>query len=116
MVDEDFRVAVTDAIAIRGNSAVLRCEIESANGAAAAGLNNLVRVTSWLHEEGTAIEIFPEEEPRGKYTLLPGGHLLVHHTSAYDSYKKYTCKAENSLTRERRRNTVPARVILTGKF
>ena len=30
-----------------------------------------------------------------KYTLLPGGHLLVHHTSAYDSYKKYTCRAEN---------------------
>ena len=91
-----------------------RCEIESASGAAAN--NNLVRVTSWLHEEGTAIEILPEEEPRGKYTLLPGGHLLVHHTSAYDSYKKYTCRAENTLTKQRRRNTVPARVILTGEL
>ena len=62
-----------------------RCEIGSQSASAnGAGLNNLVHVTSWLHEEGTAIEIFPEEEPRGKYTLLPGGHLLVHHTSAYD--------------------------------
>ena len=94
-----------------------RCEIESANGGSdLPPNNNLVRVTSWLHEEGTAIEILPEEEPRGKYTLLPGGHLLVHHTSAYDSYKKYTCRAENGLTKQRRRNTVPARVILTGEL
>ena len=45
-----------------------RCEIESANGGS-GGLppnNNLVRVTSWLHDEGTAIEILPAEEPRGK--------------------------------------------------
>ena len=64
-----------------------RCEIGSSSASAANGgglLNDLVHVTSWLHEEGTAIEIFPEKEPRGKYTLLPGGHLLVHHTSAYD--------------------------------
>lgn len=72
-------------------------------------------MTSWLHEEGTAIEIFPEEEPRGKYSLLPSGHLLVHHTSTYDSYKKYTCKAEHRLTRVRRRNTRAARLSLTGR-
>ena len=91
----------------------LRCEIESPSSSSSVG--GLVRVTSWLHEEGTAIEILPEEEPRGKYTLLPSGHLLVHHTSAYDSYKKYTCKAENVLTKERRRNTASARLILTGE-
>ena len=74
-----------------------------------------VRATSWLHEEGAAIEIRPEPEPRGKYTVLNSGHLLVHHTSAYDSYKRYTCKAQHRLTGQRRRSLAAARLTLTGK-
>lgn len=87
----------------------LRCDIPSE-------VREYVRITSWLHEEGTSIEIFPEKEPRGKYTLLDqsGGHLLVHHTSTYDTYKKYTCKTENKLTGLRRRSIEPARLTLTG--
>ena len=58
------------------------------------------------------------QEPRGKYTLLDqsGGHLLVHHTSTYDTYKKYICKTEHKLTGIRRRSLQPARLILTGKI
>ncbi len=79
-------------------------------------LRPYVHVTSWLHEEGASIEILPEWEPRGKYTLLqPHGHLVVHHTSAYDAYKKYTCKAEHKLTGVRRRSQEPARITLTGE-
>ena len=77
-------------------------------------LRPYVRVTSWIHEEGASIEIVPESEPRGKYTLLHDGHLLVHHTSTYDSYKKYICKTEHILTGVRRRSE-PARLTLTGK-
>ena len=73
-----------------------------------------IRVTSWLHEEGTAIEIFPERDPRGKYTLLQSGDLLVHHTSTYDTYKKYVCKTEHELSGLRRRSLVPARLALKG--
>ena len=51
----------------------------------------------------------------GKYTLLHNGHLLVHHTSTYDSYKKYTCKTEHTLTGRRRRSRMAARLTLTGK-
>ena len=72
-------------------------------------------MTSWLHEEGTAIEIFPERDPRGKYTLLQSGDLLVHHTSTYDTYKKYICKTEHILSGIRRRSLVPARLTLIGK-
>lgn len=75
-----------------------------------------IRVTSWLHEEGTAIEIFPEREPRGKYTLLQTGDLLVHHTSTYDTYKKYVCKTEHTLSGIRRRSLVPARLTLKGSL
>ena len=74
-----------------------------------------IQVTSWLHEEGTAIEIFPERDPRGKYTLLQSGDLLVHHTSTYDTYKKYVCKTEHVLSGIRRRSLTPARLILTGE-
>ena len=73
-----------------------------------------IRVTSWLHEEGTAIEIFPERDPRGKYTLLQSGDLLVHHTSTYDTYKKYVCKTEHTLSGLRRRSLIPARLTLKG--
>ena len=72
-------------------------------------------VTSWLHEEGTAIEITAEREPRGKYTLLQSGDLLVHHTSTYDTYKKYVCKTQHKLTGVRRRNIRPARLEISGK-
>ena len=71
-------------------------------------------MTSWLHEEGTAIEIFPERDPRGKYTLLQSGDLLIHHTSTYDTYKKYVCKTEHILSGIRRRSLNPARLTLKG--
>ncbi len=74
-----------------------------------------MRVSSWLHEEGAAIEIYPERDPRGKYTLLQSGDLLVHHTSTYDTYKKYVCKTEHMLTGVRRRSLKPARLTLIGK-
>lgn len=105
VVDEDYTVAVQDVHVIRGNTAVLRCDIP-------ANIRDHVRVTSWLHEEGTAIEIYPERDPRGKYTLLQTGDLLVHHTSTYDTYKKYVCKTEHKLTGLRRRSIQPARLIL----
>ena len=85
----------------------LRCEVPE-------HLAPHIRVTSWLHEEGTAIEIFPERDPRGKYTLLQSGDLLVHHTSTYDTYKKYVCKTEHELSGLRRRSLVPARLALKG--
>ena len=54
VVDQDYSVRVDDAVAVRGNTAVLRCIIPDQ-------VRDHVRVTSWLHEEGTAIEIFPEK-------------------------------------------------------
>ena len=86
---------------------LFRCEVPE-------HLRPYIRVTSWLHEEGTAIEIFPERDPRGKYTLLQSGDLLVHHTSTYDTYKKYVCKTEHSLSGIRRRSLIPARLTLKG--
>ena len=54
VVDQDYTVRVDDGVAVRGNTAVLRCHIPDA-------VRDHVKVTSWLHEEGTAIEIFPEK-------------------------------------------------------
>ena len=54
VVDQDYSVTVGDVVAVKGNTAVLRCVIP-------AQVREHVRVTSWLHEEGTAIEIFPEK-------------------------------------------------------
>lgn len=84
-----------------------RCEVPE-------HLKSHIEVTSWLHEEGTAIEIFPERDPRGKYTLLQSGDLLIHHTSTYDTYKKYVCKTEHILSGIRRRSLNPARLTLKG--
>ncbi|CAB4064375.1 DSCAM [Lepeophtheirus salmonis] len=106
VVDEEYSVTVRDAYVIRGNTAILRCEIPSY-------VADYVHVTSWVHEEGTAIEIFPRKDPRGKYTLLQSGALLVHHTSSYDTYKKYICKTEHTLTGLRKRSSAEARIILT---
>jgi hypothetical protein len=49
---------------------IFRCDIPAA-------VREYVTVTSWLHEEGTAIEITAEREPRGKYTLLQSGDLVI---------------------------------------
>ena len=86
-----------------------RCEVPE-------HLKSHIEVTSWLHEEGTAIEIFPERDPRGKYTLLQSGDLLIHHTSTYDTYKKYVCKTEHILSGIRRRSLNPARLTLKGMY
>ncbi len=108
MVDADFSVSVTPSVTVKGNSAVLRCAVHPSPAPAH------IRVTSWLHEEGQAIQIGHEREPRGKYTLLNDGNLLVHHTSTYDSYKRYVCKAENRLTGVQRRSHAEAKLTLTG--
>ena len=92
---------------LKVSSFAVRCEVPE-------HLRPYIRVTSWLHEEGTAIEIFPERDPRGKYTLLQSGDLLVHHTSTYDTYKKYVCKTEHTLSGIRRRSLIPARLTLKG--
>ncbi len=58
VLDEDFRVSVSDSVTVKGNSAVLRCSVDPPR------VRPFVRVTSWLHEEGASIEILPEAEPR----------------------------------------------------
>ncbi len=55
-------------------SQISRCDIPAA-------VREHVTVTSWLHEEGTAIEIAAEREPRGKYTLLQSGDLVIFENS-----------------------------------
>ena len=51
----------------------------------------------------------------GKYTILPCGSLLIHHTSSYDGYKHYTCTTINILNNNIITSVRPAKLIITLK-
>ena len=126
VLDEKYEVTTSDTSVVRGNTAVLRYDIDSITDqfvedvpgcrcSIPSLVKSFVEVRSWIHEGGTRGEIFPQLGSGGKYTILPSGSLLVHHTSSYDGYKEYSCQTINRLNKQVATTTTPARLTITGQ-
>ncbi|XP_068213179.1 cell adhesion molecule Dscam2-like isoform X2 [Palaemon carinicauda] len=89
VVVQEFEVRVYDEYVIRGNTAVLRCNVPSF-------VRDLVSVTSWVRDH--AYHIYPSTRGDGKYQSLMDGRLLVHDVEAADSYATYKCRVLHTLT------------------
>ncbi|XP_046662919.1 Down syndrome cell adhesion molecule-like protein Dscam2 [Homalodisca vitripennis] len=101
-VVQAYKLQVHNVFVMRGNVAVLRCQMPS-------GPRSAVQVLTWLKDEPmlgrSAIH------PEGRFTVTSMGTLHVRETTPEDSYSKYYCQTVHKVTGERRLST-PGQIIV----
>ena len=90
---------------LRGNIAVLRCQMPSS-------VRSSLQVLSWLKDE--PILGRSAVHPGGRYTITSSGTLHIHDTVKEDSHARFYCQTMHKLTGERRLSQ-PGQIIVTGQ-
>ncbi|XP_049816405.1 Down syndrome cell adhesion molecule-like protein Dscam2 [Schistocerca nitens] len=102
-VSQGYQLQVHNVFCIRGNVAVLTCNIP-------AQVRGLLTVTSWLKDEPLLGR--SALHPGGRYTPTTGGTLHVRDTAPEDTYSRFYCQTVHQLTGERR-ISMPGQIIVT---
>ncbi|XP_075543760.1 cell adhesion molecule Dscam1-like [Dermacentor variabilis] len=107
VVLEKFMASVYDAYVVRGNSAVLRCQLPPA-------VRDYVTVTSWVLDDGVTIGMLADSGVHNRYLMLPTGELLVRDVDgSTDAHHSYRCQVHNKLTGENHLSTSAGKIIVT---
>ncbi|XP_042237763.1 Down syndrome cell adhesion molecule-like protein Dscam2 isoform X4 [Homarus americanus] len=89
---------------IRGNSAILKCNIPSF-------VADFVSVQSWVTDQGQTY--YPSDDYDGKYLVLPSGELHIRSVSSEDGFKSYKCRTVHRLTQETRLSATAGRLVIS---
>ncbi|XP_042237789.1 Down syndrome cell adhesion molecule-like protein Dscam2 isoform X27 [Homarus americanus] len=92
---------------IRGNSAILKCNIPSF-------VADFVSVQSWVTDQGQTY--YPSDDYDGKYLVLPSGELHIRSVSSEDGFKSYKCRTVHRLTQETRLSATAGRLVISEPF
>ncbi|XP_042237802.1 Down syndrome cell adhesion molecule-like protein Dscam2 isoform X39 [Homarus americanus] len=90
---------------IRGNSAILKCNIPSF-------VADFVSVQSWVTDQGQTY--YPSDDYDGKYLVLPSGELHIRSVSSEDGFKSYKCRTVHRLTQETRLSATAGRLVISA--
>ncbi|XP_022703484.1 Down syndrome cell adhesion molecule-like protein Dscam2 [Varroa jacobsoni] len=82
---EDTFVDVQDGVAIRGNTAILRCVYRGDNAE-----------FTWIRDDGLLIS--PQQQHNDRYQVLTTGELLIHKTNMADKERTYRCRVQDTIT------------------
>ncbi|KAJ9593690.1 hypothetical protein L9F63_014738, partial [Diploptera punctata] len=105
VVQQFYDTDVNKEYAIRGNSAVLKCQVPSF-------VADFVSVVSWHTDQGD--EFYPStSDYDGKYLVLPSGELHIRDVGPEDGYKSYQCRTKHRLTGETRLSATKGRLVIT---
>ncbi|XP_054740543.1 cell adhesion molecule Dscam2 isoform X10 [Anastrepha obliqua] len=104
VVAQYYDTDVNKAYVIRGNAAVLKCEIPSF-------VADFVSVVSWHTDQNE--DFLPGTEYDGKYLVLPSGELHIREVGPEDGYKSYQCRTKHRLTGETRLSATKGRLVIT---
>ncbi|XP_073812159.1 Down syndrome cell adhesion molecule 1 isoform X32 [Musca autumnalis] len=104
VVAQYYDTDVNKAYVIRGNAAVLKCEIPSF-------VADFVSVVSWHTDQDE--DFMPGTEYDGKYLVLPSGELHIREVGPEDGYKSYQCRTKHRLTGETRLSATKGRLVIT---
>ncbi|KRF98064.1 uncharacterized protein Dwil_GK22019, isoform AA [Drosophila willistoni] len=104
VVAQYYDTDVNKAYVIRGNAAVLKCEIPSF-------VADFVSVVSWHTDQNE--DFLPGSEYDGKYLVLPSGELHIREVGPEDGYKSYQCRTKHRLTGETRLSATKGRLVIT---
>ncbi|XP_070851149.1 cell adhesion molecule Dscam1 isoform X32 [Drosophila suzukii] len=104
VVSQHYEEDIHKAFVIRGNSAILKCDIPSF-------VADFVNVISWHSDEQE--NFYPGTEYDGKYLVLPSGELHIREVGPEDGYKSYQCRTKHRLTGETRLSATKGRLVIT---
>ncbi|XP_037024225.1 Down syndrome cell adhesion molecule-like protein Dscam2 isoform X28 [Bradysia coprophila] len=104
VVNQYYEAEVVSEYVIKGNTAVLKCNIPS--------FADFVKVEAWVASDGT--EFLPSDSDfDGKYLVLPSGELHIKEVGPEDGYKSYQCRTKHRLTGETRLSATKGRLVIT---
>ncbi|XP_071522341.1 cell adhesion molecule Dscam1 [Panulirus ornatus] len=104
VVPQIYSAEVLTEYIIRGNSAILKCNIPSF-------VADFVSVQAWVADDGTTI--YPTENYDGKYLVLPSGELHIRSVTSEDGFKSYKCRTVHRLTQETRLSATAGRLVIS---
>ncbi|XP_073812141.1 Down syndrome cell adhesion molecule 1 isoform X16 [Musca autumnalis] len=104
VVSQHYEEDIHKAFVIRGNSAILKCDIPSF-------VADFVSVVSWHTDQDE--DFMPGTEYDGKYLVLPSGELHIREVGPEDGYKSYQCRTKHRLTGETRLSATKGRLVIT---
>ncbi|XP_026315583.1 Down syndrome cell adhesion molecule-like protein Dscam2 isoform X15 [Hyposmocoma kahamanoa] len=104
VVTQYFEAEVVSEYVIRGNTAVLKCNIPSF-------VADFVKVEAWVDSDGG--EYLYSDDIDGKYLVLPSGELHIRDVGPEDGYKSYQCRTKHRLTGETRLSATKGRLVIT---
>ncbi|KAL9920277.1 Down syndrome cell adhesion molecule 1 isoform 9-T9 [Glossina fuscipes fuscipes] len=104
VVSQQYEEDIHKAFVIRGNSAILKCDIPSF-------VADFVSIVSWHTDQDE--NFFPGTEYDGKYLVLPSGELHIREVGPEDGYKSYQCRTKHRLTGETRLSATKGRLVIT---
>nr|XP_037870632.1 Down syndrome cell adhesion molecule-like protein Dscam2 isoform X45 [Bombyx mori] len=104
VVTQYYESEVVSEYVIRGNAAVLKCNIPSF-------VSDFVKVEAWIDTDGG--EYLHTDNIDGKYLVLPSGELHIRDVGPEDGYKSYQCRTKHRLTGETRLSATKGRLVIT---
>ncbi|XP_047472750.1 Down syndrome cell adhesion molecule-like protein Dscam2 isoform X33 [Penaeus chinensis] len=104
VVPQLYSAEVLTEYVIRGNSAILKCNIPSF-------VADFVSVQAWVADDGSVI--YPSDNYDGKYLVLPSGELHIRSVSSEDGFKSYKCRTVHRLTQETRLSATAGRLVIS---
>ncbi|XP_066145681.1 cell adhesion molecule Dscam1 isoform X28 [Euwallacea fornicatus] len=104
VVTQFYDIDVNKQYAIRGNAAILKCEIPSF-------VADFVQVVSWHTDQNE--NFFLDGAEDSKYLVLPSGELHIRDVGPEDGYKSYQCRTKHRLTGETRLSATKGRLVIT---
>ncbi|XP_025834465.1 Down syndrome cell adhesion molecule-like protein Dscam2 isoform X28 [Agrilus planipennis] len=106
VVAQYYDVDVNKEYAIRGNAAILKCQIPSF-------VADFVSVISWHTDQNENFYPGNNSYDDSKYLVLPSGELHIRDVGPEDGYKSYQCRTKHRLTGETRLSATKGRLVIT---
>ncbi|XP_054164202.1 cell adhesion molecule Dscam2-like [Oppia nitens] len=105
-IRQSYEVRVYDEFVIKGNTAILRCDIIP------VFIRDYVLVTNWLTNDG--LTIHSNIQNGGRFSVLSTGELVIHSVDAItDSHRQYRCQTKHKLNDEVKVSANSGRIIVT---
>ncbi|XP_025834469.1 Down syndrome cell adhesion molecule-like protein Dscam2 isoform X32 [Agrilus planipennis] len=104
VVNQYYEAEVVSEYVIRGNTAVLKCNIPSF-------VVDFVKVEAWVGSDEKVYTYSNNYD--SKYLVLPSGELHIRDVGPEDGYKSYQCRTKHRLTGETRLSATKGRLVIT---
>ncbi|XP_055694224.1 cell adhesion molecule Dscam2 isoform X11 [Lutzomyia longipalpis] len=104
VVSQYYDTDVNKEYVIRGNSAVMKCQVPSF-------VADFVEIISWHTDQNESFHHKMDYD--GKYLVLPSGELHIREVGPEDGYKSYQCRTKHRLTGETRLSATKGRLVIT---